>query len=354
MDRDQRRSCRNARFNLLQETWIERLAFGPTPLQDRLIQLWLGIFPVNWRQTGQPEHLVSQIETIRRHLNGSYADLLSAMVVDRAVLHSLNGFRNRRGNPNENLGRELLELFSLGEGHYDEADVIAAARALTGYRVTKGGKVRLVPRFHDDGAKTILGRTERFDAPGLVAWLCEQPATPRHITARLWLQLVGPLPSQARLASIAGAWQQQNLAIPWLVLTLLQSDEASASIRQGAMVRDPIDLVIASLALLGSRHPDALAAARIHLGRMGQAAFEPPSVKGWPVNQEWLNLRWLEARRRGLLALLADEEVWLSRALPAQLGTGLTPIAPVALALPASAGRDSLAQLFIDPVWQLK
>jgi uncharacterized protein (DUF1800 family) len=347
-------ACRRDRSNLLQEAWLERLAFGPTPLEDRLIQLWLGVFPVNVSQSGKPEFLVDQIETIRRHLHGSYTDLLTAMVVDRALLTSLNGFRNTRGNPNENLGRELLELFSLGEGHYGEADVIAAARALTGYRVDKSGNVRLVPGLHDDGVKTVLGRSERFDTPGLVAWLCEQPSTARNITARLWLQLVGPLPGTARLSAIARAWQEQGLAIPWLVMTLLESEEAKTSMAQGAMVRDPIDLVIASLALLGSRHPDALSASRVHLARMGQGVFSPPSVKGWPVNQQWLNLRWLEARRRGLQALLADEEVWLSRNLPIELSPGLTPIPPISLSLPISAGRDALAQLFVDPVWQLK
>jgi hypothetical protein len=86
---------------------------------------------------------------------------------------------------------------------------------------------------------------------------------------------------------------------------------------------------------------------------MGQPVLEPPSVKGWPVNEEWINLRWLQARRRGLAALLADEEVWASAALPLQLLPTLTPIPTLGLDLPAPADRSSLAQLFADPVWQL-
>jgi hypothetical protein len=86
---------------------------------------------------------------------------------------------------------------------------------------------------------------------------------------------------------------------------------------------------------------------------MGQAPFEPPNVKGWPVNEQWLNLRWLQARRRGLQQLLTDEEVWASAALPAELSVGLTPIPPLGLQLPVAATRENLAALWADPVWQL-
>jgi uncharacterized protein (DUF1800 family) len=86
---------------------------------------------------------------------------------------------------------------------------------------------------------------------------------------------------------------------------------------------------------------------------MGQAPFEPPSVKGWPHNDQWLNLRWLQARRRTLQDLLTDEEVWASAQLPAELPTNLTPISPLGLSLPAESSRTNLSMLFADPVWQL-
>jgi hypothetical protein len=86
---------------------------------------------------------------------------------------------------------------------------------------------------------------------------------------------------------------------------------------------------------------------------MGQAPFEPPSVKGWPVNTQWIHLRWLQARRRCLQALLADEEIWASAQLPAELTAKLTPIPPLGMSLPAAASRANLSALFADPVWQL-
>ena len=180
----------------LQQGWIDRLAFGPTRRDDALIQLWLGIFPVNLNQIGLERALLlqGQVDTIRRHLSGTYRDLLGAMLADPALQISLSGHLNHRRNPNENLARELLELFSLGEGHYSEADVIETARALTGFRLVEFRSLVLDPSRHDYGSKSILGRTAAFELPDLVDWLCQQPATARHISGRLWLEIVGPLP----------------------------------------------------------------------------------------------------------------------------------------------------------------
>jgi len=114
--------------------------------------------------------------------------------------------------------------------------------------------------------------------------------------------------------------------------------EAIESRRRGLRLADPLELMARSLR---------------GLREMGQAPFEPASVKGWPVKEQWLNLRWLQARRRTIQALLTDEEVWASRSLPPELGTSLTPIAPLTLVLLAQPNRETLAVLFADPVWQL-
>jgi uncharacterized protein (DUF1800 family) len=356
LPREQRGACRRQRVEALQRQWLATLAWGNGTIpaaQAARIQLWLGVFPVNWRQLPDAALLEGQIASISRHLDGSYAELLGAMLLDPALQLSLNGPANHRRNPNENLARELLELFSLGEGHYSERDVREAARALTGYRLTADRQLVLDPRRHDPGPKTILGRSAAFDGASLAVWLAQQPATARHITRRLWLQRVGMPPPPQRLEALANGWRQQQLAIPWLLQAIDTSPKAIHSRQQGLRLADPLEVVARSLRLLGSRHPDALAISLRGLRAMGQAPFEPPSVKGWPHNTQWLNLRWLQARRRSLQALLADEEVWASRLLPPELAAGLTPIAPLILALPAEPSREALAALFADPVWQL-
>jgi len=185
----------------------------------------------------------------------------------------------------------------------------------------------------------------------LAAWLAQQPATALHISSRLWRVLVGTIPAKKRLLSIAKQWQEQNLSLPWLHNTLINSPEAIAA--RGKKLSDPILMISRSLALIGSRNQEALQISRVQLARMGQPLLEPPSVKGWPINEQWLNLRWLQARRHGLTALLANEEVWNSRNLPPILLSSLTPIAPLGLTLPSAATRANIAQLFKDPVWQL-
>jgi uncharacterized protein (DUF1800 family) len=343
-------ACRLREVQELQAHWLERLAFGQGRADDELVQLWLGLFPVSWRQLSDMRLLEAQITTIRAHLQGSYTDLLQAMIQDTALQISLNGLVNRRRNPNENFARELLELFTLGEGHFRERDVSETARALTGFRRGADGRLFLDPRQHDAGLKTILGRREPFEGASLAAWLCQQPATALNLVRRLWPRMVGVAPTGGQLEALAGRWRQQGLALPWLMQALRRS--ATAPANRGQRLEDPILMMVRSLRLLGSRHPDALLIARQHLGRMGQEPFDPPSVKGWPVNGEWINLRWQQARVRGLQALLSDEEVWASRRTPGTLVVGVTAIPPLTFTLPLAVSREAMGLLFTDPAWQ--
>ena len=187
----------------------------------------------------------------------------------------------------------------------------------------------------------------------MTSLLSDQSATAFYIIERIWNPLVGvPLPA-ARHDVLVSGWRRAQLSLPWFMDAIHNAPEAIESKKLGLRLADPLEVVVRSLRLLGSRHPDAITIALRGLRAMGQMPFEPPSVKGWPVNLEWLNLRWLQERRRTLQALLADEEVWATTALPEELPRSLTPIPPLALTLPAKSTRDNLALLFTDPVWQL-
>lgn len=356
LPREQRGACRREQAHALQRRWLATLCWGSSGISRRSaeqIQRWLGVFPVHWQQLGEPLLLEQQLRSLHTGLGGSFRELLTAMVLDPALQLSLNGPANHRRRPNENLARELLELFSLGEGHYTELDVVEAARALSGYRLTADHRLELDPRRHDDGSKTILGRSDRFDGASLAGWLAEQPATALHIVRRLWRASIGTHPPSERLQAFAAAWRDQQLSLPWLMQSLILAPEAQASRREGLRLADPLELISRSLRLLGSQHPEALAISLRGLRAMGQAPFEPPSVKGWPLNEQWIKLRWLQARRSTLQQLLANEEVWASRRLPPELSTALTARPPLTITLPAAATRENLALLFTDPVWQL-
>jgi uncharacterized protein (DUF1800 family) len=343
--------CRARANRDLQHYWLDQLAFGPERKRDELVQMWLGIFPVAMHQVRSPGFLLEQVNTIRANMAGSYKDLLLAMVQNGAVQRSLNNTDNKKEQPNENMARELLELFSLGEGSYTERDVIETARALTGYRLTSENVLEYLPDLHDDKPQTILGRRKVFTAVSLVDWLCEQPQTAIHIIGRVWPTLVGPKAKKQRIKSIALKWREKDLSLPWLVETLRQSEEAIEA--TGRRVDSPVMMMSRSLALIGSRHPDALSIGCHNLKAMGQNLFNPPSVKGWPTNTDWINLRWFEARRRGLLALIGDEEVWASRELPEEIKPTVTAIQPLTISLPARSSRENVTKLLADPVWQL-
>ncbi|QEY32432.1 DUF1800 family protein [Synechococcus sp. RSCCF101] len=349
-----RQRCRRTKAAALQEHWLARLTLAAPAELGRLelVQLWLGVFAVSWRQLPEPAHLQAQVSAIERHLDGHYVDLLTAMVLNPAVQVSLNGPANQRRRPNENLARELLELFSLGQGSFSEADVRDAARALTGFVVDRRNALVFRPRRHDPRAKTILGRRERFGARSLVRWLCDQPATARTIAGRVWRQVLGGPPPAGALQELASAWQATGLSLPWLMRTLQARPEAALARRHGLKLLDPIPVVIRSLRLLRPAHREVYPLMVRQLRLMGQAPFEPPSVEGWPENGDWLEVRALQARRRGLAALLAHEEIWESSAPPPVLQPELTPIPPLGLRLPVRTSRETLAQLFSDPVWQ--
>lgn len=353
---DRRAACRRWQGRQLQERWLLTLTWGsPTisPADADWLQCWLGIFPVHWQQLPSPALLQRQLQALHACSSGAFTQLLQAMLLDPALQISLNGPANHRHRPNENLARELLELFTLGDGHYSETDVIEAARALTGYRLNSDQQLELDPRRHDDGLKTVLGRRDHFEAMQLAGWLAAQPATARQIIRRLWRRRIGGTPAPARLEELAQGWREQQLSLPWLATTLQRAPEAAISQRRGLRLADPLEVVARSLRLLGSRHAEAISLSLRGLRAMGQAPFEPPSVKGWPVNEQWISVRWLQARRRTLQQLLAHEEVWASRALPPELPVTLTALPPLGLRLPAAATRENLALLFADPVWQL-
>ena len=353
LPRGKRGRCKRTVAKRLQESWLEELVWSADPQRSWQVQCWLGVFPVHWRQLPDPSFLNQQIASIRTCLDGSYEELLVAMVQDPALQISLNGLANHRRKPNENFARELLELFTVGAGGFSEQDVSEAARALTGFRMNASRQLVLKSRRHDGGLKTILGRSDRFDPIGLVRWLTQQPSTAKHIAFRVWRQVIGTVPSPVRLDQLAHSWQKQDLSIPWLMDTLLSSSEAEISLRKGHKLADPLEMVSRSLRLIGSRHQDALSVTLKGLKAMGQSPFEPPNVGGWPVNEGWLNVRWLHARKRTLRELIRHEEIWSSRTMSDHLDPSLTARPPLTMSLPAPSSRDNVMRLLLDPVWQL-
>src|SRR5262249_46036096 len=168
----------------LKAWWVYRMLFGPDPLGERLTLLWHNHFATSNEKVADLAAMRRQNECFREYARAPFGRMLDAAVRDPALLVWLDAPANRKGHPNENLARELMELFTLGVGHYTEADVKEAARVLTGWTVTEGRFVE-VPARHDDGPKTVLGRTGAWHGQDLLRMLLEHPATARRLAGRV-------------------------------------------------------------------------------------------------------------------------------------------------------------------------
>jgi uncharacterized protein (DUF1800 family) len=329
--------------------WYRELCATPSPLTERLVLYWHGHFTSSLRKVHRPALLYRQNALFRRLLGGTFSDLLRAVARDPAMLLYLDTQTSTRQHPNENFARELLELFTLGEGHYTEEDVREAARAFTGWHVERRTGAFGVRRFqHDGGQKTFLGRTGRWDGDDILDILLEQPRLSEHITLRVWRAFVSPEPDPDQVAAIAAAFRGADYALPTLFEAVLASPGFWDPSNRGTLVKSPVELLVGTARVFDIAPDDGTLLARLGR-RMGQVPFNPPTVAGWPGGDDWITSATLLERQRFLRQLARSPE------LAARLGEA---------GLAGWAGRPGLATdaaidlarrtlLPIDPVYPL-
>jgi uncharacterized protein (DUF1800 family) len=234
------------------------------------------------------------------------------MLRDPALLVWLDAAENTKGHPNENLARELMELFTLGIGHYSEDDVKQAARALTGWKLV-GDEARFVPTRHDPGSKTILGHTGAFDADGLARLLLEHPATARRLAWRLCHEFIGEGAVDDRaLDALAEGLQAHDLDIGWGVATVLRSRWFFDPTNLGNRVSSPVEYAVGAVRALEIFDPaPSTPVLADWCGRLGQDLFDPPNVGGWPGGRAWITTRSAIGRANFAAGLVAGTPVGL-------------------------------------------
>jgi uncharacterized protein (DUF1800 family) len=296
----------------LQAWWVYRLLFSPDPLGERLTLLWHNHFATSNEKVHDLRAMRRQNETHRRHARARFGELLAAAIREPALLRYLDVTANRKGRPNENLARELMELFTLGIGHYTEADVKAAARALTGWTFEEG-ELRELPAEHDDGEKTILGKTGRWSGSQLVAMLADQPATARRLASRLCGLFMGEHAVDApAVAALAVGLRDHLLDIGWGVETILRSQSFFASANIRTRVLGPAEFVIgACRTLLPLVPPPSTLSLAGWIRHLGQDLFNPPNVGGWPEGRAWLTGKSIIARTKFGAALVDGRSIGL-------------------------------------------
>src|SRR5579883_1315924 len=294
----------------LKAWWVYRMLFGPDPLGERLTLMWHNHFATSAAKVGPTVR--RQNEIFREFAQAPFGELLTLVVRDPALLLWLDAQANRKGKPNENLARELMELFTLGIGHYSENDVKEAARALTGWTVVKDRFQEDLAQ-HDSGDKTILGRKGAWKGDDLLRIVLAQPATTERLAVRLCELFMGEgAVDAAEIKSLGAMLRQRNLDIGWAVETVLRSKAFFAEANLGTRILGPVEYVVgAARALeLFDPSPNTLILSE-YSGNLGMDLFHPPNVGGWPGGRFWISTRSAIGRYNYANALLDGDSVGL-------------------------------------------
>jgi uncharacterized protein (DUF1800 family) len=277
----------------LKAWWIYRMLFGPDPLSERLVLMWHNHFATSNFKVQNLAAMHHQNQLFREVNRAPFDRLLERAVRDPALLVWLDAPANRRGHANENLGRELLELFTLGIGNYTESDVREAARALTGWNVNAEGSFEEVAVRHDDGEKVLFGHRGRWTGTDLVRLLLEQPAMAVRLARRLCeLFMAEGTVDVAMMQALADGLRRHDLDVSWGVATMLRSQTFFSERNLGRRVLGPVEFVVgAARALELFEPPPSTLLLGEWAARLGQDLFYPPNVGGWPGGRAWLTTR---------------------------------------------------------------
>ena len=283
------------------------------PLEERIALFWHGLFATGYAKLNQARTLLDQIEMFRRNGLGSFRTMLVELSKDPAMIIWLDNNDNHKGAINENYGRELLELFSMGVGNYSEQDIKECARAFTGwtlgnaeYMAVRAFKDSIWPYGriawhyayrdydHDDGEKTFLGETGRFNGEDIIDIICKQQATARFISTRVFQFFAADEVDEEGeqvIESMMKSYFDSGYEIRSTLRTLFNSVYFKSDRARFARVKGPIELIIGAIRQAGSyRTPTVEAYQVANLGRfMGQGLLMPPTVEGWHEGPEWID-----------------------------------------------------------------
>jgi uncharacterized protein (DUF1800 family) len=268
--------------------WLYRMLYSPHPLRERMTLFWHNHFATSNAKVGSLRLMQLQNETLRRHALGRFDLLLMDLTTDPAMLVWLDSATNRKGAPNENYAREIMELFSLGVGHYTETDIKEAARALTGWEM-RDGKAYFNADQHDDGVKTLFGQSGRFGAADVVRLCLCRDDCAVFLVRKLFRELISETvtPSAELLQPLVDGFRVRNYDIGWLVATMLRSWVFHSPAAIGQKVKSPCDFLLGMVTALEGRV--SLTQLADACDELGQSLFHPPSVKGWDGGPAWVN-----------------------------------------------------------------
>lgn len=269
--------------------WLNRMRYTSSPLREKMTLFWHGHFATSNQKVNDPFLMWHQNETLRRQALGRFPELLKAMSRDPAMIRWLDLGLSRKGHPNENFAREVMELFSLGEGHYSERDIQDAARAFTGYRIIpETGAFVFRERDFDPGEKTFFGKTGRFGGDDIVDLIVAQEQCARFMGRKLWVFFVSVDPPDEIVNGIADTLLKTGYDVGATLHEIFGSAAFYSTRVIHHQIKSPVQWMMQTTKMLEIPLPDARVLEN-SLAALGQVVFAPPNVKGWDGGRAWIS-----------------------------------------------------------------
>ncbi len=292
----QRRQQANEEFIDLLRWWVDRMVFSKAPLVEKMTFFWHGHFATSAAKVHNPYRMWLQNATFRAHSLGNFNVLIKAVSRDPAMLVWLDLLQSQKAKPNENFARELMELFTLGEGNYTENDVKAAARAFTGYRIDPiTQSFRFAPNQFDPTPKDFFDQTGPWNGDDIIDLIFSRPACSRFLVAKLWRFFISDVPDPAAVDTLARDFRSARFEMRPLLRAIFTSEQLYSDAPSSGVIKSPVQFIVQGSRSLGLPLPDPHLL-REMFRRLGQEPFYPPNVKGWDGGKSWINTATLTTR----------------------------------------------------------
>ncbi len=267
--------------------WANRMLVTNRPLEEKMALFWHGHFATNEDKVRDYRKMLGQLQLFQAMGLGDFRKLLLASAQDPAMLAFLDAGVNVKGSPNENFAREIMELFTMGEGHYSETDIREAARAFTGWNY-KGLEFHKIAAEHDAGSKTFLGRTGNFTGEDIITIILEQPATARFIATKIYRYYVRDAVSPDLQQALGDLLIEKDYHIGNYLAALFTSKDFYAPASIGSRIKSPVELVVSTYRKTGIGDVPGVPDFNVTTGALGQQLMHPPTVAGWSYGNSWI------------------------------------------------------------------
>jgi uncharacterized protein (DUF1800 family) len=267
--------------------WANRMLDSPRPLEEKMALFWHGHFASNEAKVRDYRKLLGELEIFQKQGTGNFRDLTVAVAQSPAMLSFLDAGVNVKGASNENFAREIMELFTMGVGHYTETDIREAARAFTGWNF-EDVKFVVNKDQHDDGEKKFLGKTGRFDGVDIIDIIMQQPATADYIAGKIYRFFVREELSPEFQKQLGSVLRDNHYEIAPLLEKVFLSRDFYSKASVGTRIMGPVELAVSTYRKLGLTNVPGVPDFNNETGALGQQLFSPPTVAGWAGGQSWI------------------------------------------------------------------